>query len=55
MLKMSKISLKRASILSSIFTCYLKKPVKPLFAVRVENMPKSRFVCQNTGEMHLAH
>ena len=55
MLKMSKISPKRAPILSSIFTCYMKKLVKPFFSVPVENTLNYRSVYQNTTDFHLTY
>jgi hypothetical protein len=54
MLKMSEISPIRAPFLSSILTYYMENLVKPPVSVRVENTPKSRFVCKNTVDLHLA-
>jgi hypothetical protein len=31
-----------------------QNPAKPSFSVRVENTPKSRFDCQNEGDLPLA-
>jgi len=45
----------QAPILSSIHTYYSENTVKPPFSVRVENTPKSRFVYQNTADLHLTY
>jgi hypothetical protein len=44
----------RSPISFSIHTYYMKKPVKPPFSVRVENMPNNWPVFQNTADLHLA-